>query len=178
MSVQRRRLLQRATLPQITVRTLRVPFGTIEVAASSRHLLYIGLARTRSDAALGRWWQRRSVNPGSSVALESALFQLREYFGGERWAFELALDPGGTDFQRLVWEVVLTIPFGKTISYGELARRVGSSARAVGGAVGANPIPIVIPCHRVVGVDGSLTGYGGGLRMKVWLLRNEGALLA
>lgn len=178
MPVQRRRVLQTAALPQVAVRTLNVAVGTLEVAASSRHLLYIGLERKQEDSSFQRWWQGRFLKAPSTAVLDSALRQLRQYFGDERRDFELPLDPGGTKFQRCVWEVVLRIPFGKTLSYGELARRVGSSPRAVGGAVGANPLPIVIPCHRVVGADGSLTGYGGGLRMKVWLLRHEGALLA
>jgi methylated-DNA-[protein]-cysteine S-methyltransferase len=178
MSAQRHRLLQTANLPQITVQTFSAPVGMLEVAVSRRHLLYVGLARSRGEVSDAPWWQSRFLTRRSTPVLESTLRQLREYFGNERRAFKLALDPGGTDFQRRVWEVVLKIPFDKTISYGELARRIGTSARAIGGAVGANPVPIVIPCHRVVGADGSLTGYGGGLRMKVWLLRHEGSLLA
>jgi methylated-DNA-[protein]-cysteine S-methyltransferase len=136
------------------------------------------LARRRGDLRFDRWLRSRLIQRSTSATLESALQQLRQYFAGERRAFNLPLDPGGTDFQRKVWTAILAIPFGETLSYGDLARHVGGSARAVGGAVAANPIAIVIPCHRVVGAHGSLTGYGGGLRMKVWLLRHEGALLA
>jgi methylated-DNA-[protein]-cysteine S-methyltransferase len=136
------------------------------------------LARRRGDLRFDRWLRSRLIQRSTSTTLESALQQLRQYFAGERRAFNLPLDPGGTDFQRKVWTAILAIPFGETLSYGDLARHVGGSARAVGGAVAANPIAIVIPCHRVVGAHGSLTGYGGGLRMKVWLLRHEGALLA
>jgi methylated-DNA-[protein]-cysteine S-methyltransferase len=177
MSAQKRRL-QSADLPQIAVRTLRCPLGALEVAASAQSLLYVGLTRSRGDEPFDRWLRGRVVKHGSLPLLETALRQLHEYFDNDRRSFELSLDPGGTDFQRRVWQAILRIPFGETVSYGELARRVGGAPRAVGGAVGANPIPIVIPCHRVLGADGSLTGYGGGLRMKVWLLRHEGALLA
>jgi methylated-DNA-[protein]-cysteine S-methyltransferase len=102
--------------------------------------------------------------------------QLDAYFAGERRSFDLALAPEGTPFQRLVWDQLLAIPFGVTMSYGELARRCGRphGARAVGTANGRNPIAIIVPCHRVIGADGSLTGYGGGLPTKRWLLQHEG----
>jgi len=88
---------------------------------------------------------------------------------------ELPLDPQGSAFQRRVWNILLQIPCGETITYGEIAKRIGcKSAQAVGGAVGHNPVSIVIPCHRVMGADGSLTGYAGGIDKKVWLLRHEG----
>jgi methylated-DNA-[protein]-cysteine S-methyltransferase len=102
--------------------------------------------------------------------------QLERYFAGELRRFDLALAPSGTAFQLLVWQALAEIPFGATISYGELARRIGrpSAARAVGAANGQNPLPIVLPCHRVIGSDGSLTGYGGGLERKRALLALEG----
>ncbi len=103
--------------------------------------------------------------------------QLREYFAGSRRSFELELAPEGTPFQRRVWETVLGIPYGATRTYGEVARLLGDerATRAVGLANGANPVAIVIPCHRVVGSDGSLVGYGGGLERKAALLELEGA---
>jgi methylated-DNA-[protein]-cysteine S-methyltransferase len=104
---------------------------------------------------------------------------LRRYFDGELGAIDdLAVDPGGTAFQARVWTALRRIPAGRTLSYGELARRLGDplAMRAVGLANGQNPIAVVIPCHRVIGKDGSLTGYGGGLPRKRWLLRHEGAL--
>lgn len=106
--------------------------------------------------------------------------QIREYFAGQRTTFEIETDPSGTEFQRRVWHALATIPFGETQGYAELARRIGSptASRAVGRANGANPIPIVIPCHRVIGANGDLTGYGGGLERKEVLLRLEGALPA
>ncbi len=107
--------------------------------------------------------------------LRDARQQLEEYFTGERREFSLVLKAEGTDFQRRVWAALSEIPFGKTISYGELARRIGNprAVRAVGLANGRNPISIVVPCHRVIGADGSLTGYGGGLERKRFLLALE-----
>ncbi|HVN45724.1 MAG TPA: methylated-DNA--[protein]-cysteine S-methyltransferase [Steroidobacteraceae bacterium] len=103
--------------------------------------------------------------------------QLQEYFCGVRRSFELPLAPSGTAFQLRVWQALATIPYGETLSYGELARRLGlkGGARAVGLANGANPLPIIVPCHRVIGADGSLTGFGGGLHIKRALLALEGA---
>ncbi len=101
--------------------------------------------------------------------------QLGEYFAGRRREFDLALAPRGTAFQRSVWQALTRIPYGETVSYGELARRIGSpqASRAVGLANGANPLPIIVPCHRVIGADGSLTGFGGGLEIKRKLLALE-----
>jgi O-6-methylguanine DNA methyltransferase len=106
--------------------------------------------------------------------------ELAEYFAGRRREFTLVVDPPGTPFQREVWGELARIPYGATLSYGELARRIGhpAASRAVGAANGANPIPVVLPCHRVIGSDGSLTGYGGGLPIKRALLALEGALPA
>jgi methylated-DNA-[protein]-cysteine S-methyltransferase len=106
---------------------------------------------------------------------DEAIGQLEAYFEGERREFDLPLAPEGTPFQREVWEMLRKIPYGETVSYGELARRLErpGSSRAVGAANGRNPIPIVIPCHRVVGADGSLTGFGGGLEVKRRLLALE-----
>ena len=103
--------------------------------------------------------------------------QLREYFAGERRNFDLELAPRGTSFQREVWSALADIPYGCTSSYGELAEAIGrpGAMRAVGGANGANPMPIVIPCHRVIAADGTLGGFGGGLDRKVLLLELEGA---
>jgi O-6-methylguanine DNA methyltransferase len=114
-----------------------------------------------------------------STVLAHALVQLREYFCRTRREFDLALDARGTPFQRAVWAEIARIPYGATTTYGEIARRVGRprAARAVGGAVGANPLPILIPCHRVIGARGSLTGYAAGLAMKAALLQLEDALL-
>lgn len=119
---------------------------------------------------------RRDANAGP---LPEATRQLAQYFAGLRQSFDLPLAPPGTEFQRRVWQALLGIPYGATVSYGEQARRIGkpSASRAVGLANGRNPIAIVIPCHRVIGADGGLTGYGGGLPRKRWLLVHEGQRL-
>tara|TARA_R110000796_G_scaffold37722_3_gene95061 strand:- start:9186 stop:9659 length:474 start_codon:yes stop_codon:yes gene_type:complete len=107
--------------------------------------------------------------------LEDAVYQLQEYFSGKRELFNLDLNPEGTDFQKKVWKALLEIPFGKTTSYLELSKTLGDvkAIRAVASANGKNPLWIVIPCHRVIGSDGSLTGYAGGLHRKKWLLEHE-----
>ncbi len=112
-------------------------------------------------------------------ALVDATEQLRAYFGGELTEFKLDLAPRGTPFQQRVWSVLCTIPYGTTTTYGKLASALGDprAARAVGLANGRNPISIIIPCHRVIGADGSLTGYGGGMERKQWLLALEGRAL-
>src|SRR5262249_28516633 len=117
---------------------------------------------------------------GRSPVLTEAAHQLAAYFDGDLVTFELPLELHGTDFQRRCWLALPTIPYGQTRSYGAQARRLGlrnDAARAVGAANGRNPIPIVLPCHRVIGADGSLTGFGGGLPVKRFLLEHEGALL-
>lgn len=110
-------------------------------------------------------------------ALTAPISQLRAYAGGQLEEFDLAIRIGGTAFQNAVWTALVDVPYGRTVTYGELAARVGrpGSARAVGAAVGSNPIGIVVPCHRVIGANGSLTGFGGGLDNKVALLAREGA---
>ncbi|NNC87258.1 MAG: methylated-DNA--[protein]-cysteine S-methyltransferase [Akkermansiaceae bacterium] len=110
--------------------------------------------------------------------LNAAEDQLSEYFAGERKAFDLPLDPRGSDFQREVWDALCHIPYGTTCSYREIAQRIGKpkSVRAVGTANGANPIAIIVPCHRVIGADGSLTGFSAGLHIKEALLEHEGVL--
>jgi methylated-DNA-[protein]-cysteine S-methyltransferase len=112
-------------------------------------------------------------------ATQSAQEQLREYFNGARRTFELLIEPRGSPFERIVWERLRAIPYGQTTSYGAIASELGhvNGARAVGRANGSNPIPIIIPCHRVIGTNGRLTGYGGGLPLKQALLELEGALL-
>ena len=141
------------------------------------------LLLTASDDALtGLWFGVKPV-PGDRdddhPVLRDAAAQLREYFARERKEFELALAPEGTAFQRGVWEQLRLIPYGTTITYGELARRVGNpnASRAVGLANGRNPISIVVPCHRVIGSNGALTGFGGGMDAKRTLLDLESAAL-
>jgi methylated-DNA-[protein]-cysteine S-methyltransferase len=154
------------------------PIGNLALAgddAGLRHLLFTapgGMPPGRFDAG--------NVPPGWTLDpgfLPAARQQLAEYFAGARRVFDLPLAPAGTPFQQRVWRALLEIPYGRTVSYGELARAIGSpgAARAVGLANNRNPIAIVIPCHRVIGADGSLTGYGGGLHVKEHLLALEGA---
>ena len=112
---------------------------------------------------------------GTDAILGLATRQIQEYFEAKRKAFDLPLAPEGTDFQKRVWQELQRIPFGDTISYGELARRMGdvNAVRAVASANGRNPISIIVPCHRVIAADGSPHGYGGGIERKVWLLGHE-----
>jgi methylated-DNA-[protein]-cysteine S-methyltransferase len=127
----------------------------------------------------GHWYMPAADVFGarSERGFERAEEQLGEYFAGERTEFELATAVAGDDFQRRVWELIDRVPYGETTTYGEMARELGdvTLARRVGGAVGRNPLSIVVPCHRVVGKDGSLTGYAGGLERKRSLLELEGA---
>jgi len=127
-------------------------------------------APSQVPAELHNW----VLDPGAQPLRETAR-QLEEYFKGARREFDLPLRFEGTDFQRRAWRNLLEIPYGKTRSYGEQAQRIGNpkASRAVGLANGRNPIPIVVPCHRVIGADGSLTGFGGGLARKRWLLAHE-----
>jgi methylated-DNA-[protein]-cysteine S-methyltransferase len=147
---------------------LDTPIGPLGLVASDE-----GLRSVRFHA--------RSLRPGgTSPVLHAAAAQLTAYFAGELTAFQLPLDLDGSEFQRKCWLALATIPYGQTVSYGEQARRLGlgpASARAVGAANGQNPLPLVLPCHRVIGADGSLTGFGGGLHVKRFLLEHEGALL-
>jgi methylated-DNA-[protein]-cysteine S-methyltransferase len=123
-------------------------------------------------ALSGSGWRR------DDAPFRGAIEQLRAYFDGERTTFALPLRMSGTPFQRMVWDALLTIPFGTTISYAEQARRIGrpEATRAVGAANGRNPIAIIVPCHRVIGSSGMLTGYGGGLMLKEWLLNHESSM--
>ena len=112
---------------------------------------------------------------GEDRALDMAAQQLEEYFSGSRREFDIPMDMGGTDFQKKCWQALMEIPYGETRSYSDIAMQVGSpkGVRAVGMANHVNPIPIIVPCHRVVGKNGSLTGYAGGLDMKTWLIEHE-----
>jgi methylated-DNA-[protein]-cysteine S-methyltransferase len=149
------------------------PVGPLFLAASDDGLRAIEFRDNRHPVKRGDDWRE-----GDNEVLRKATGQLFEYFCGRRRAFDLPLSPAGTEFQRAVWTMLATIPYGETISYAQLATRVGkpTAIRAVGAANGRNPLPIVLPCHRVIGADGSLTGFGGGLPTKQFLLKLEGAL--
>jgi len=148
------------------------PIGPLTVAADDQGLRHILFAENRHDAKGRQHWRH------DPEAVAEPRRQLLEYLHGRRHHFELALAPAGTDFQLQVWHALAEIPFGSTWSYRQLAQRIGrpSATRAVGAANGRNPLPIVLPCHRVIGNNGALTGFGGGLPTKAALLRLEGAL--
>ena len=140
----------------------------------------VGLVASDTAVSAVLFDGRRVRAEGGSPILDEAARQLRAYFAGDLVSFDLPLELHGTEFQRRCWLALATIPYGQTVSYGEQARRLGlgpDSARAVGAANGRNPLPIILPCHRVIGADGSLTGFGGGLDVKRYLLEHEGALL-
>ena len=144
------------------------PVGELMLTSNGEALTGVWFS-PHDDLPLDDWVDERDD------VLDDAVAQLESYFAGERTDFDLPLHPQGTDFQLRVWAALREIPYGETISYGELARRVGnpSASRAVGLANGRNPISIVVPCHRVIGADGSLTGYGGGMDRKRTLLDLE-----
>ena len=149
---------------------LETPVGTLLIAGDDAALHRIAFQQRGHAAKPAPDWQESQRGP-----VGEAMRQLREYFAGKRADFDLPLAPEGTSFQRAVWCQLQEIPYGETISYGELARRVGNpkASRAVGSANGANPLPIVIPCHRVIAGDGTLGGFGGGLSTKQTLLALE-----
>ncbi len=149
---------------------LETPIGTLLIAGDASAVLQITFpSRGKAAQAEAGWEQSQRGPTGEAVR------QLTEYFAGKRTDFVLPLAPQGTNFQRSVWRQLQGIPYGQTISYGELARRVGNpkASRAVGSANGANPLPIVIPCHRVIAGNGTLGGFGGGLPTKQMLLALE-----
>ena len=149
---------------------LETPVGILLIAGDDAVIERISFPSRGKAANPEPGWQKSQRG-----AVAEAIRQLREYFGGKRTGFDLPLAPKGTEFQRAVWRQLQEIPYGETISYGELARRVGNpkAARAAGSANGANPLPIVIPCHRVIAGDGSIGGFGGGLSTKEILLALE-----
>jgi len=149
------------------------PLGPIVIAATRRGLAGVWFEGQRHMPRNADW-----PHEPDHPLLRQVRVQLDEYFAGERDTFDLPLDlQGGTAFQQSVWQALLSIPRGGTMSYGGLSRHIGQPAavRAVGAAVGRNPVSIVVPCHRVLGANGSLTGYAGGLERKTALLRLEGA---
>lgn len=147
------------------------PFGTLHIYADEQHL----------KAVLFKPWDNISshqlINKSNPV-IEQTQQQLAEYFTGTRQEFQLPIKASGTEFQKTVWRTLCDIPFGQTWNYGQLAQAIGNknASRAVGAANGKNPISIIVPCHRVIGVNGTLTGYAGGLAIKEWLLKHEGVV--
>ena len=149
---------------------LSTPLGTLTLEANDR-----GLSSVRFPNRAGPYAGQSSDNPTISQAKR----ELTDYFAGELKQFSVPLDWQGTAFQQSVWEALTHIPYGETVSYADIARAIGrpKSARPTGGAVGANPLPIIVPCHRVIGSDQTLTGFTGGLNIKVALLELEGRLI-
>jgi methylated-DNA-[protein]-cysteine S-methyltransferase len=149
--------------------TIGSPVGPLLLAGTRSSLCALQFAHGRKPVFPNEGWKKDDDELAKVVA------QLDEYFAGARRTFDVQLEPSGTEFQRAVWNELCRIPYGSTISYAELARRIGNprAVRAVGLANGANPIAIVVPCHRVIGANGTLTGYGGGLAAKRYLLDLE-----
>ena len=152
---------------------LDTPFGPLRLAGTAQGLTIVGFTEGELPA------RQEPDRQEDSGLLAEATRQLQEYFDGRRRRFTLPVAPGGTPFQQRVWQELQEIPWGTTTTYGEIARRIGqpTAVRAVGSANGRNPVAIVIPCHRVIGSDGNLTGYAGGIATKRRLLQLEGALL-
>ncbi len=147
------------------------PIGKLTVAVDDTGVRYVLFESSRHPMPARDDWKR------DRKATREVREQLLEYFAGKRKGFDLQVNAVGTPFQRKLWLALAKIPHGSTVSYGELAAKIGrpAASRAVGAASGRNPLPILLPCHRVVGSDGSLTGFGGGLPVKAWLLSHEGA---
>ena len=162
-----------------TFTRLQTPIGELTLTVSDTALTGVYFPTSRHGPPPVLSHSQDEVGPGGEI-LARARQQLAEYFAGARTTFDLPLAAEGTEFERSVWDALRTIPYGATTSYGEIARRLGDArtARAVGTANGKNPIPIIVPCHRVIGASGDLTGFGGGIDRKRWLLEHEGALLA
>jgi methylated-DNA-[protein]-cysteine S-methyltransferase len=152
------------------------PFGDMVLAGDEEALHYLLLPGDQGDVVFRREEERR----GRPASVAKAEHQLKAYFSGALLHFDLPLAARGTPWQQQVWRALLDIPFGETRSYGDIARAVGRprAARAVGRANNTNPLPVIVPCHRVVGAGGSLVGYGGGLDLKAHLLAHERAVLA
>ncbi len=157
----------------IYIKHYESPLGTLEIIATDTHLTHVLFREAQKKPS-----RQLQETPEDSPVIQECIRQFDAYFKRELKAFELPLQPSGTDFQKLVWETLKSIPYGKTTSYLALSRQIGNekAIRAVGVANGNNPLTIILPCHRVIGSDKSLVGYGGDLWRKEWLLRHEGSL--
>jgi methylated-DNA-[protein]-cysteine S-methyltransferase len=160
--------------------TMPSPVGELLLTAVDAGLTRVYFERHLHGDRIAPEWRAASASadPAAEILAE-ARRQLDAYFAGHLTAFTVPLAPSGTPFQQRVWMALRALPFGDTVSYGEIARRIGApdAVRAVGAANGRNPLSIIVPCHRVIGSDGSLTGFGGGVDRKRWLLQHEGVLL-
>ena len=156
---------------KIYYQQMSCPFGKVHLYATEKHL----------KALLFKPWPaavKDKLQNATNPILEKTKKQLEQYFAGQRTTFDLPINSVGTEFQQRVWKTLMEIPFGETWNYGQLALAIGNknASRAVGAANGKNPISIIVPCHRVIGANGALTGYAGGLKAKEWLLKHEGVL--
>ena len=160
---------------EVWIRSVPSPVGELTLVAGARGLQALLWPNEEPGQHIVPGVVDGPPRSAAAAVLDAVDQQLVEYFAGDRTAFDVDLDPHGTPFQLVAWQALRTIPYGSTVSYGEQARRLGDArkARAVGAANGRNPISIIVPCHRVVGADGSLTGFGGGLAAKAWLLDHE-----
>ena len=161
--------------------TFPTPLGKMVAAEYKNRLCRLEFLGRKKPAAILKPIAKQfkaDISRGKSPVLNETGKQLKMYFDGRLRKFNLPIEHNGTDFQRSVWKQLTRIPHGKTVNYGKIAERVGrpGGARAAGMAIGSNPISIVVPCHRVIGKSGDLTGFGGGLWRKKWLLEHEGAL--
>ena len=157
-------------------RTCEAPFGVVSVIGSDLGIRYVLFSNDAHPKPLERL---HISDTDIHDSVNDAITQLDEYFVGSRRDFELPLDLQGTEFQVAAWNALADIPYGRTASYGQQAASIGrpKAVRAIGGANGRNPVAIVLPCHRIVGADGSLTGFGGGIEVKKWLLDHEQSIL-
>jgi methylated-DNA-[protein]-cysteine S-methyltransferase len=152
---------------------LESELGVLEIAGTADYIIAVTFVEPNAAA-------NSPDQTGLPETVRECTAQLRQYFAGDLQQFSVELEPQGTPFQKRVWDQLTTIPYGSTVTYLDIARAVGNekAVRAVGAANGQNPISIIVPCHRVIGSDGKLTGYGGGLWRKEWLLKHEGGLPA
>lgn len=148
----------------MSVCTIKTPIGITKIVGDTNGICSVSILNSNEEVSV--------IIPEE---LQDCVYQLKEYFNGEREHFSIKLNPQGTEFQKRVWEELQIIPYGKTLSYLELSKQLGDlkAIRAVANANGKNPLWIIVPCHRVIGSDGSLTGYAGGLHRKQWLLEHE-----
>jgi methylated-DNA-[protein]-cysteine S-methyltransferase len=173
MSERSERIIRHGLDERIIHTVVETPIGPLTLVATTSALREV------------RFPNGHEVGPGDGAdvpddpVLAQAARELGEYFAGSRLRFDVSLDPQGSPFQLAAWRGLRAIPYGETVSYGEQARRLGHAgkARAIGAANGSNPLPVIVPCHRVIGSDGSLTGFGGGLERKAWLLHHERQVL-
>ena len=160
---------------EIFVEQFQSPVGALQISTSSDKLISVLFIEAKTKPIIAG-----EITTNNPTIMQHTILQLQEYFEGKRKTFDVAIEMIGTDFQQNVWQELLKIPFGKTITYAEQSKRMKNekAIRAIASTNGKNQINIIIPCHRVIGSDGSLTGYGGDLWVKKWLLQHEEKLMS